>query len=186
MNNHGAFKTPIQLLEEAFVIVPGVALERLSGDEQGWDGRNKICRLYEAYGRLVDVGARSWMRGDPYELGDWVKIFTPIENSAWGAIRDRGLPMWPQFPVGGYFLDFGNPVAKVALECDGRDFHNAVDDAERDMKLRALGWKTYRAPGWVCHADRYDEDGNAEDCGRSLNRLLDLIEEDIKNAINSQ
>jgi hypothetical protein len=93
------------------------------------------------------------MQFEPYEIADWGAIFTPIEEAAWQDIRCMGLPLWPQLPVGRFMLDFGNPVLKVGLECDGARFHNAVRDAARDQALAQMGWRIYRAPGWQCMRD---------------------------------
>ena len=45
------------------------------------------------------------------------------------------------------FLDFANPVAKVAIECDGREFHDQRKDEERDARLSEIGWTVYRLTG---------------------------------------
>lgn len=112
-----------------------------------------IRRAYSQFQARVDVGLESWFEENQYAVGDWVLIFTPIEQEAWYHIRRAGLPLWPQLPVAGFFLDFGNPVAKVALECDGAGFHDPKKDAARDRKLASLGWTIYRAPGWQCVRD---------------------------------
>lgn len=114
------------------------------------DRFSRIRRNYQAYQRLVDAGKGDWMRDDPYQIADWISIFTPIESGAWCDIRGAGLPLWPQIPVGPFFVDFGNPVARVALECDGRAYHDAQKDAERDRRLNSMGWTVYRAPGSRC------------------------------------
>lgn len=46
-------------------------------------------------------------RINPYWL-NW--DFTPIERELWNDIRGKGLPFYPQIPVGPYFLDFGDPT----------------------------------------------------------------------------
>lgn len=118
-----------------------------------------IRRAYREFQARVDVGLESWFGENQYAVGDWVLIFSPIEQEAWYHIRRAGLPMWPQLPVAGFFLDFGNPIAKVALECDGAKFHDARKDAARDRKLAALGWTIYRVPGWQCMRDVELPDG---------------------------
>lgn len=105
---------------------------------------------YQSFQRAVDDGRWDWMCHDPYVLADWTTVFTPIEEAAWCDIRCAGLPMWPQFPVGRFFVDFGNPLVRVALECDGKDYHDAARDAARDAELAILGWRVLRAPGWRC------------------------------------
>lgn len=112
-----------------------------------------IKAAYAAHQVLVDQGQASWNEGDPYAIADWMPMFSPIELLAWHDIRELGLPLWPQFPVGRFFVDFGNPVAQVAFECDGAAYHDAAHDAARDRELNAIGWTVYRAPGWLCVRD---------------------------------
>ena len=81
---------------------------------------------------------------DPY-LMDWQ--FTPIERMAWADIRGRGLPFYPQMPVGRRFVDFGDPHLRIAVELDGKHFHEAATDLARDAELWKLGWRTFRIPG---------------------------------------
>lgn len=107
-------------------------------------------QLRAKYARLAQEGREAWFRGDPYEIWDWGLAFTPIESAVWGDIRDAGLDLWPQLPVGRYFVDFGNPIARVAIECDGRDFHDGRRDSVRDLELVRNGWRVWRIPGWAC------------------------------------
>jgi len=118
-----------------------------------------IRHNYSLYQELVDADLASWMSGNPYEIANWTMLFTPIEAAAWHDIRAVGLPLWPQLPVGRYFVDFGNPVRKIALECDGKQWHDEKKDAKRDLDLMMQGWTVYRVPGWRCKRviDRPDD-----------------------------
>jgi very-short-patch-repair endonuclease len=79
---------------------------------------------------------------------NWADLFTPIEMLAWSAIRGKGkIILYPQYPVLHYFVDFGNPVKRIALELDGKQFHNTDKDRKRDNELRAHGWTVYRITG---------------------------------------
>jgi very-short-patch-repair endonuclease len=114
---------------------------------------------YRRHQAMVDAGISSWFGDDPYEVGEWPSIFTPIESALWTDIRCYGLDLWPQLPVGRFFVDFGNPVAKVAIECDGKAFHrDAAKDQARDEELEAMGWEVIRIPGWQCNARILDSD----------------------------
>lgn len=84
---------------------------------------------------------------DPYDLA---VDMTPIEAAVWIDIRGAGLPFFPQVPVLSYFLDFADPVKKINIECDGKQWHDPAKDVLRDAKLRADGWTIYRLPGWKC------------------------------------
>jgi len=79
---------------------------------------------------------------------------TPIERALWHDIRAEGVVMYPQFPVGRFFVDFGNPAWKVAIECDGERWHrNAEKDAERQAAIESAGWAVYRISGRDCMTD---------------------------------
>lgn len=101
-----------------------------------------------------------------------VKQMTPIETNFWADARDAGAILYPQWPACGYFLDFANPVAKVAIECDGYAYHlDRESDAKRQAVLEAAGWTIYRISGRECNMD-YDEETHTESPGK---RLLDRI-----------
>lgn len=90
------------------------------------------------------------MQFDPYDL-DFTQGMTPIEESVWYDIRILNISMYPQIPALQYFLDFANPFIKVAIECDGKQWHDPEKDAIRDSNLIADGWTIYRIPGSKCN-----------------------------------
>lgn len=112
-----------------------------------FDGLRGFYRL--ANQGIFDAGRCEW-GFDIYEV-DWISVFTPIEFGLWHDIRDCGAVLYPQYPVGRFFVDFANPVAKVAIECDGFRYHQdkAKDDA-RQREIEALGWTVYRITGRDC------------------------------------
>ncbi len=80
----------------------------------------------------------------PYFV-DW--DFTPIEAYAWCDIRELGLPLYPQYPVGRYFIDFADPYLKIGVELDGAAYHSVEQDEPRDADLWSQGWRIFRIPG---------------------------------------
>jgi very-short-patch-repair endonuclease len=110
----------------------------MADDNRRW---NAIRDLY----KTVDV-----TEYDPY-LIDWTLLFSPIESMAWGEIRYLGLPFWPQFPIGKYFADFANPIKKIVIECDGKEFHSQAQDCQRDAFMIGEGWTVYRISGADCN-----------------------------------
>ena len=78
---------------------------------------------------------------------DWVTKFTPIEERAWMTIRCLGTPLYPQFPLFNYFIDFANPYFRIGLELDGRAYHDEDKDRARDSMLVDYGWKIFRIKG---------------------------------------
>lgn len=101
--------------------------------------------------------AKNEWAGDPYAWAGVIRM-TPIEEAVWSHIRDANVVLYPQYPVGRYFVDFGHPVAKVAIECDGRAYHtDKARDAARDAALAEMGWVTYRVPGYACVEERGED-----------------------------
>lgn len=93
---------------------------------------------------------------DPYawDEGKGIIFLTPIEQWLWHDIRAVDAVLYPQFPIGQFFVDFANPVAKVAIECDGRAFHiDKEKDSQRDAELRSAGWHVYRISDSDCKTE---------------------------------
>lgn len=118
-------------LDRLFLIV-------LKNDYQKW---NAIREIYA----LIDINEYT-----AYPV-DWTRLFTPIEDMAWGELRCLGLPFFPQYPVLQFFADFADPIQKIVIECDGKRFHNKDRDAERDRMMIDAGWKVFRVSGSDCN-----------------------------------
>lgn len=122
-----------------------------------------IRAFYALHHDAIMQSASEW-GCDPYSWEVYAGVrFTPIESALWSDIRTANLVMYPQYPVGRFFVDFGNPVAKVAIECDGAAYHvNQAKDAARDAQLRELGWSVWRITGRDCITESLeteDEEG---------------------------
>jgi very-short-patch-repair endonuclease len=113
--------------------------------ERFWDTpkRWQIIREYYA------IRSREILDGyriNPYELGLGENL-TPIEASLWHEIRRVGLPFYLQYPVGRRFVDFGDPIRRIAIEADGKAFHSKEKDAEKNAELAEQGWAVFRVTG---------------------------------------
>lgn len=128
-------------------------------NSKGLERMQAIRRFYKlAQPEILQAGADEWGI-DPYEV-DWLRVFTPIEQALWHDIRMSGAILYPQYPVLGFFVDFGNPVAKVAVECDGAQYHqDAAKDVARQQAIEAIGWTVYRISGRECLTDSDQETG---------------------------
>ena len=90
---------------------------------------------------------------------DWPRIMSPIEREAWIDIQQRRLRMFPQYPALHYFLYFAEPWQKVAIECDGKQWHtDHARDEKRDSLLRLNGWQVCRVSGKAIWRERRDDD----------------------------
>jgi len=115
---------------------------------------------------IMSAGRNEWGI-HPYEWEQFTTM-TQIEAWFWQDVRIADIVLYPQYPVDRFFVDFANPVAKVAVECDGRDFHvDKEKDKRRDDILSAIGWKVYRITGRDCR-----KDFNGKTMERSASRKL--------------
>jgi len=71
-----------------------------------------------------------------------------VEKMAWIEIRNLGLPFLPQFPIGKYFADFADPVRRIVIEVDGKEWHSEDKDKVRDEFMQKLGYKIVRIPAY--------------------------------------
>jgi very-short-patch-repair endonuclease len=144
---------------------------RLYTKARGWQSKFSVIRAaYNYYLPSILAAARTGHSINP-NIVTWE--FSPIEDNAWGQIRALGLPFYPQFPILDYFADFADPLRKIAIELDGKKFHDKKRDDIRDSRLHKEGWKIYRITGRI--ASRYLEDVFSED-----------IVYEIKEAVGSE
>lgn len=112
------------------------------------------------------IDAYAWCEFDMIHM-------TPIESWLWADIRECGAIFYPQYPVGKFFVDFANPVAKVAIECDGAAYHqDKAKDSARDRVLQDMGWTVYRVPGYVCATDSDPDTGRLGQAGALMRRVV--------------
>ena len=136
---------------------------------------NAIVKFYaERHEDLMACESNEWAL-DPYEWDNLGLLrLTPIEQALWADLRDEAVVMYPQYPVGGVFVDFGNPMAKVAIECDGAAYHlDKEKDAIRDRRLAELGWVVYRFSGSACMRDFDEETMEASPARQMIRRMCE-------------
>ena len=72
---------------------------------------------------------------------------TPIEALLLDALREVGLQPHAQYGIGPYRVDFALPERGLAVEADGRGWHDAEHDRGRDARLALRGWSTLHFSG---------------------------------------
>lgn len=136
---------------------------------------NKIRAHYEWATPLILAGERhEWAIG-AYAWEECSGInMTPIEAWLWGDIRQANAIFYPQYPIGKFFVDFANPLAKVAIECDGFQYHlDKEKDRERDDLLAEFGWTVYRISGHDCRTESDEETGEPGPAGRFIRDIAE-------------
>ena len=156
----------------------------MSGFEQFLTIRQKYAKILPEW--EAEYHATGRMHHDPYVL-DWVPMFTPIEEAVWSDIRSSGMPFYPQIPVLNYFIDFGCPMLKIGIECDGKAWHDSERDAVRDARLAEEGWNIFRIEGHECKRvlpapwREYEEDADSDE----IDEWLNTTSEGVMYAINA-
>lgn len=117
-----------------------------------YEQRQEIKAQYNIHLPLIIQTSKENPGGgvSPYMIYDWCSNFSPIETDAWNSIRGLGIPLYPEFPVLNYFIDFANPYLKIGVEVDGKDWHDLDKDKKRDLELVKIGWKIFRLTGSEC------------------------------------
>jgi DNA helicase-2/ATP-dependent DNA helicase PcrA len=104
-------------------------------------------------------------------LAEHKTIFTPIEEQLLKALEAHKLSYQPQVRLGRYTVDFlvgapeGAEKDRVIVECDGRAFHSAARDAERDKVLSLEGYP-------ICRFSGSDIYGDVEKCIETIQQTL--------------
>ena len=99
-------------------------------------------------------------------------IHSPIEEFLWEELKRVGLTdkAETQYPIGPYKIDIAYPYKRLAVECDGQEYHKdqrwQLDrDQKRDRYLARKGWLTLRLSGKLIR--------------NNINHCVDLIREKL-------
>ena len=131
-----------------------------------------IREFYKLFSDRFLVTPKNEWAIDAYAWDTGLIQMTPIESWLWHDLRAVDAVMYPQYPVAGFFVDFANPRAKVAIECDGEAYHQDKEkDAKRDATLRAHGWTVYRISGKDCR----DGVGMESETGSKARQFIERI-----------
>lgn len=144
--------------------------------------RQEIKRKYKKI--LPYILERKHIYVNPY-IARWDGILNRNETNLFMVFRCIGFPMYPQYPVGKCWADFGNPYYKVAIEADSKTYHTIEKDMARDKYFNSLGWKVYHIPSSLSFSNNYvdkysidSEDDNYEMLWKEYlsNTLFGVIE----------
>ena len=128
--------------------------------------------------KIIELTARGfWFNAYAF---DWLQTFSEAEYTAWCFIRSTPrIQLYPQYPVGKYFVDFGNPYHRIALEVDGKDYHDPAKDKIRDQQiLDEQGWKVFRVTGAEVHKYlKWEEDLELEDDTSTMDKQDRFLKE---------
>lgn len=106
---------------------------------------SQIRKIYSS--NFFDL-IKDYHDGKRIETIDWRQYLNAPEWNVYCEILCQSLPLYPQFPVDNYLVDFGDPIQKIAIEVDGLKYHSHMSDVKRDRRrqydLENMGWTVYR------------------------------------------
>ncbi len=80
-----------------------------------------------------------------------IKTESPIEEMLYQELMKQGFFPILQLKVGKYRIDLAFPEKMIAIECDGKEWHERYEqqehDNEKDEYLKSVGWKVFRVTG---------------------------------------
>ena len=80
-----------------------------------------------------------------------LKCESPIERQLYDALVFRGYAVNTQVPCGKYRIDIALVGPRIAIECDGKEFHSSPKQKAHDRRKNAYlcknGWKVMRFSG---------------------------------------
>ena len=93
------------------------------------------------------------VRAQRREFEPGLPPLTPIEHRLFRAMRAEGLAPVAEYGVGRFRVDFAFPDVQLAVEADGREWHEPERDRRRDHELGMQGWAVERFTGSEIVAD---------------------------------
>jgi hypothetical protein len=178
-------------LMRRFDLTSSLPFERISRALASSQRSAAIRRNYATFERRVELGIDDWNGSCPYEVADWLTVLSTPEFGAWQDIRSSGLPLWPRLPVGSFIVSFGNPEAKVALQCGIECDGIGANDPRADHWLKQTGWRVFRVSFERClrvmdsPADVRERNGDVSDEYRAtyLTETLAGTIQDLRHAL---
>lgn len=91
-------------------------------------------------------------------LPDWQRIRShrsPIQIRLYDALKQAGYKVKAEYETCGYQVDLVIKKYRIAIECDGKEFHSTPEQKKRDRKKTAVlkkhGWHVIRFSGRQIH-----------------------------------
>jgi hypothetical protein len=73
---------------------------------------------------------------------NWENSLNRIHLKIYHDIKTIGVWLYPYYPLGGFFLDFGNPFKKIGIEILYKD-HGKKNKEKRLAYFKRMGWQIY-------------------------------------------
>lgn len=101
------------------------------------------------------------IRPNPSNKNGFEWRMSAIEQRLWSMLRCIGYckNFNPEYPILNYFVDFGDPLKKIAIECDSKMYHYAKyrEDTERQKRIESQGWRFFRFNSAQIYSDKYED-----------------------------
>ena len=98
-----------------------------------------------------------------FDVEDWRNTLSDIQLKVYKDIKSVGTYLYPLYPIGDYFIDFGNPFKKVGIEI-------LYKEREREERLACIQY--FEKLGWTVYTleSKYVENSAEELFSKQMNR----------------
>jgi len=77
-----------------------------------------------------------------FHVEDWPNVLNEIQIEIFREIKSVGVCLYPFYPIGDSFINFGNPFSKIGLEIIYKDYIQEKENKINEFKKK--GWKVYK------------------------------------------
>ena len=100
---------------------------------------DSIKLLYEkSYSKALQTSSQKIST----DVEDWYSVMNEVQFNVYNDIKYVGIFLYPLYPIGDYFIDFGNPFAKIGIEILYKDYGLSAKQ-DRINFFEANDWKVY-------------------------------------------
>lgn len=128
--------------------------------------------IKQQYFLSYDKALRSGIHQLPFNVEEWQHTLSEVQLKVYNDIKSIGTYLYPLYPIGDYFIDFGNPFKKIGIEL-------LYKEREREERLACIEY--FKSFGWTVYVleSKYIEP-SAEELYNRLNpdAIQTLYEDD--------
>src|SRR5687767_1350653 len=75
-------------------------------------------------------------------IENWPSVLNKIQTIVYGEIKSAGIRLYPLYPIGEDFINFGNPFKKIGIEIYYKT-NGFVEKQAKLERIKNMGWKVY-------------------------------------------
>jgi hypothetical protein len=77
-----------------------------------------------------------------YHIEDWHSVLNEVQRVIYDEIKSAGVRLYPFYPIGSGFINFGNPFKRIGIEILYKNF-GFKEKQEKIERFKIEGWTVY-------------------------------------------